>query len=176
MSESEWIETEHGLSFTVDAKGLSIGQKDQRIEVTPRDTWDLLELLDRHRGELFQASHPESMGTDQQLLAFATQYVSTYYDVEQFSIDRCMRTSEQEEDKDPDEWGVLVSWGKDDFTLAIRRYDELTVIGIDGIEPPESAYAREHAQQQKAMEADMHSIATLKQETAGDETPDTGQT
>jgi hypothetical protein len=178
MGESEFVETE-GASFTIGAQGLSIGQNDQRIELTPRGAWDLLELLDRHRVELLQPVHPEAMGTDQQILEFATQYVSTSYDVGTFSIDRCSRAPQEEGDS-PDEWKVLVSWGNDEFTLAIKMFDELTVIGIDGVEPPESEYARQVAQEQKAMEADMHDIANSKQEwydsrTAGDETPGAGQ-
>ena len=179
MSESEFVETE-GASFTIGAQGLSIGQNDQRIELTPRGAWDLLELLDKHRGELVQPMHPEPMDTDQQILEFATQYVSTSYDVGSFRIDRHSRAPHPNEGNYPDEWEVLVSWGKDDFTLAIRMYDELTVIGINGVEPPESEYARQVAQEQKAMEADMHATAQSKQEwqdsrTASDETPGAGQ-
>jgi|GEM_PF-2979339 hypothetical protein len=179
MSESEFVETEHGASFTLSVQGLSIGQDNQRIELTPRGAWDLLELLDRHRGELLQLVHPESMGTDQQILEFATQYVSTSYDMGSFSIDRCARAPQEEGDS-PDEWKVLVSWGNDEFTLAIKMFDELTVIGVEGVEPPESEYARQVEQDQKAVEADTHDIANIKKEwhdyrTAGDETPGAGQ-
>jgi hypothetical protein len=72
--------------------------------------------------------------------------------VEQFSIDRCTRAPEPEEGNYPDEWEVLISWGNDDFTLSITMYDELTVTGVDGTEPPASEYARQQEQNRKAME------------------------
>jgi hypothetical protein len=123
--------------------------------------------------------YPESIGTNQQVREFVTHYVCTSYDVGTFRIDRCSRVPQEEGDS-PDEWEVLISWGNDEFTLAIRMYDELTVIGIDGREPPESDHARQVAQEHKALEADMHDVAHSKQQwhdsrTAGDETPGAGR-
>lgn len=59
----ETVETERDTYITISATGLEIYQeedydrKQQRIELTPRAAWDLLEMLYKYRSVLYHSTH-----------------------------------------------------------------------------------------------------------------------